>query len=285
MAIMTNVTLSGGISLTSPPPQFTISPSVSGKSVWVPSVDGALDLNTDGTWTIVPNKTFNIQVKMWGSAGFSYQRCPSCALGPGGAGGAATGTMQLIDSTTYILRVGGGASNGGGGYAGIFEGSVTQANARIIAGGGGGTGFNCGGPFGCEGSGAGGAGGGTNGQNAGPGGGVSSGTALQGGEPGPNGGGGGGGYWGGGGGTRDNSQTGGTGGTQTAGGTKAVDAPFGASGGAGGGGSGYLHSSIINGTLYSGLGTTPGNSSDPNRGTAGSTTTSTGRSGKIYLYL
>lgn len=295
MATLGSITLTGGLTITSPPPSFTISPAVSGKSVWVPSVDGALDLNTTGQWTIVPNSTFNIQAKIWGSGGGSYRRCGACALGPGGAGGAATGTIQLDNGTSYILVVGGtgdpdsGAAGSGGGYSGIFTTSKTQANARIMAGGGGECGFQgCGGPFGCEGGEAGGAGGGTTGQDAGPGGGTVSGTALQGGGGTSYSGGGGGGYWGGGGGSRATVSNGpvisGTGGSQTAGGTRA-DGTQGTSGGGGGGGSGFLHSSIINGTLYTGSGTTPGNSGDPNRGNAGGTTTSTGQPGKIYLYL
>jgi hypothetical protein len=51
-------------------------------------------------------------------------------------------------------------------------------------------------------------------------------------------------------------------------------------GGGGGGGSGYYSPSLAtNGALYTGSSTTPGNSGDSRRGTAGNTATA----GKIYL--
>lgn len=254
---------------------FTITPSVSGKSFWELESDGPLNLSTAGTWTIVPNNNFDASIKMWGAGG---------AGSLGGAGGAAVGTMTFTKNISYVLVVGainGGGSgsyrppsfgifeaNGfpGGGYSGIFVSSITQANARIMAGGGGGSSQT-----------AGGAGGGTNGQSGeGDTGGVNvggiGGPLTAGGGSGGGGGAGNGWYGGGGGG---GGRAGG-GGTQTQGGSSFLS--LGVAGG-GGGGSGYLHSSIRNGTLYTGDRQTPGNNTDTDRGTAGNQNTA----GKIYL--
>ena len=154
--------------------------------------------------------------------------------GRGGHGGYVQGTYTLLAGTVLAIavdqgsNVSGSDSNGGytggvnrysGGYAGVFNGSISAANAILIAGGGGGScGFN---------SRDGGDGGGTNGGDGtngygGSGGTQSGGNAqLQGarGGDGPDcGGAGGGGWWGG---------TGGVGGGFT-------------NCGSGGGGSGYV---------------------------------------------
>lgn len=260
--------------------RFNISPSVLGKSTWDLDADGALSLDTAGTWTITPLSSYNLNVKMWGAGG-------TTALYSGGAGGSSVGVIAATNGTTYVIRVGavngGGAAFGtagaGGGYSGIFTGSETFANSLIIAGGGGGGGRDDGGR-----GATGGAGGGTTGQSSSgftgttatggtqsaggtKGGGSSPGTSdgsqLTGGIGSPTptlnyaGGGGGSGYYGGGG-----------GGIQSAW----------ASGG-GAGGSGYI-GGVTSATTYIGSGTTPGNNTDVNRGTAGNV----GTAGKVYLY-
>lgn len=273
-----NVSLLGGVSLIPPSPGFTISPSVSGKSFWSLVNDGPLTLSDAGVWTIVPNTDFNYKIKMWGAGAGTT---PS-TISTSGAGGAAEGTLQFINNSTYLLVVGsvtgGGAGSTGGvftttgaagaGYSGVFITSQTQNNARMIAGGGGGGSDS-----------AAGAGGGTNGETAEN---FSfsentyvSGGALSGGNGSGGGGGGGNGYFGGGAGQ---GSRGGTGGTQTQGGlaTPSLGVP-----GGGGGGSGYLHSAVTNGILYTGNRGTPGNNSDSQRGTSGNR----GTPGKIYIYL
>jgi hypothetical protein len=221
---------------------------------------------------------------IWGGGGGATYSGNTTGGGGGGAG-AATGSLVFTSGTAYAVVIGGGgASQGagagpgtaptggggtagstgyggqGGGYSGLFLTSASQANAYLIAGGGGGGGEGGIGGYGGGTTGSAGA----NGTNTGGGGGTQSaggaasngggaaGSALQGGSPGSSGdggggGAGGGGYWGGGSGAGTN--------------------PTGA---AGGGGSGYYNPSlIINAVLYSGSGSTPGNSSDPLRGTYG----------------
>lgn len=223
-----------------------------------------------------------VTIKMWGAGGGTGH-----PYGPvGGAGGYATGTFTFASGTTLIVRVGGAGiyvqkssgtnaggwpgggisgnansnsqgAGGGGGYSGVFV-STTPV---LIAGAGGGCGY-----FDTQG----GAGGGSSGQTAVPRSGYTAstggtqsaggttgspysgqsgnGSSLQGG-PGSNGsdttsGGGGGGYYGGGGGGYSSS---------------------------GGGGSGFATTnySATGTTLTAGSYTTPGNSSDSDRGTAG----------------
>lgn len=235
------------------------------------------------TWTsdsaqnfVVPAGIFSLTVKMWGPGGGSGNYSGS---GGGGAGGYASGTLSVTPGETLLIVPGSGgkapvssngnggnggwpgggygtrgdaSGGGGGGLSGIFTGSVSQANALIIAGGGGGsTGF---GNFGA--GGGGGTSGGSGTSNSGGGGsqiagglggsGQTSppvaGSALQGGvafsdqttSQGNDCGGGGSGYWGGGAGQGD--------------------------GRAGGGGSGYLHPSrITNGVLTAGNNAAGGN--------------------------
>ena len=272
---------------------LNISPTVSGKSIWDLGKDGKLVLNTNQEYTVTVDSPTAIDFKIWGAGG-------GMGVGPGrtgGGGGAVTGSMTLLNGTTYVLSVGRGgwrstdsvptspgtnpgsqggggvgephpssgnyAAGVGGGYSAIFRSATkSQANTVVMAGGGGGGGYNGAGgaggyPSGVAGGGPSGGGGGTQsaGGSGGSGGGGSgqSGSALTGGYSvkgplGAPGGGGGGGYYGGGG-----------------GGSSVAD-----TGGGGGGGSNYQNPPYLTSvTQYSGSGTTAGNASDPDRGTAG----------------
>ena len=250
---------------------FAISPAVGGKSVWSLDVDGPLNLDSAGTWTITPTATYTVNTKVWGAAGGSLGGSFN-----GGGGGGAVGTVTLTGGESYTIYVGSGGPvrtsewTQGGNYSGIRTSSGT---AILIAGGGGGSGNSR----------SGGAGGGTTGASSSSGGG--GGTQTAGGA-------------GGGG-----SECTGDPGTAWAGGYECYNhnGPSGGSGyfggggtGAdpyirygGGGGSGYLNATFVaGGTLYTGSGITPGNSSDSDRGTAGSAiaTYGTGNAGKVILH-
>ena len=173
----------------------------------VRSVRGSRGGVSEGTFTFVKDQEYKLVV---GSAG----KIVTAGVPGGGRGGGTAGTS---------------GRGGGGGYTGLFEGSVSHANAIIIAGGGGGStgdvgyGGAGGGTEGDAGSNGGRAGlGGTqNGGGSGKGS-SGSGSALQGGN-GVDAGAGGGGYYGGGGGNPSGT----------------------ISDGAGGGGSGYIHPTLI----------------------------------------
>jgi hypothetical protein len=270
-----------------------------------------------GSWTFTVDAAKTINIKMWGGGGSSSQTTTgfsspaTAAKDFGGAGGYASGTYDLATGTTYTLRVGqgglriakgsgyttlgstwlalgGNAANtnstwiaGGGGYSGFFTGSkgatdyTHGSDVLMIAGGGGAGGFGANNSGGS-------AGGGTSGQDGGNPKGVQDGT----------------------------------GGTQTAGGTGAnwnntgitglslrgaisgsyaADQVFSSGGGgyfgggpantgASGGGSGYnSHADVTNKVLTGGSGTTAGNSSDSDRGTAGNHTSTNGVNGKIHI--
>jgi len=271
---------------------FTISPSVNGISEWTFADHGDLILPTGAEYTITPASDFTKTVKMWGG-GAAPKNGGSASWGQGGSGGAAVGDIAFTSGTSYILRIAGkggnvsgsapttawgagnsggvftvGTAGSGGGYSGIFSGSVDHSNAILMAGGGGGGassrydgnggrgGFSGGGTEGRPASGfvagpgtqtAGGAGAG--------GGSPTSGGALSGGNGASGGGGGGGGYYGGGG-----------GGSQGDGGY------------GGGGGSGYYDpNTVSNATLYVGTNYTPaGNDTDTDRPTNAGNGSSTG---------
>lgn len=261
---------------------FNISPAVNGKTVWNLDADGMLSLNTTGSWTITPLSTFSVTAKMWGTGGgFPSGGAFGAGSPSAGAGGYAGGAVQLVAGTSYTLRVnqGGGTKcaygSWGGGYSALLltSGSVFV----LVAGGGGGQGGRN--------SGLGGAGGRSNdafqkaqdgatddqgnggGQGGfilypGSGGGANtanlfwangnSGSGSSGGEGGYSGGGGGGGYFGGGGGSGSDF----------------------AGAGGGGGSSYYDPARVTQASLLNGSGGTPGNASDPDRGTAGNPQTS-----------
>ena len=223
-------------------------------------------------------KAGSFKVKMWGGGG-------NTGSGLGGVGGYSEGTVTFDKDQVFKIRVGGaggqgtGGANGGGnadnyhlrgaggGYTGIFAGSTSHANSVMIAGGGGGSGNPNGsiyyggaggGPSGRAGAGGSDGGGGSSGGTGGPCSGAQAGSQLQGGSGLT---GGGGGYWGGGGGGDCGSYAPG-----------------------GGGGSGYIgHPAVTDGLTVQGPdspSTTPYNSSDPIRGTAGNTEAA----GRIYIY-
>ena len=258
---------------------------------------------SDINWT-VPAGVSSIDVKAWGAGGGRYHRTSMSAAASGGGGGSAFGTLSVTPGEVLTIVAGHGGSYGysghqatvygggavathgsganGGGLSGIFTGSsiltfdsAGQSRALVVAGGGGGAGMTVGGTYNA------GAGGGTIGQTSvsagygGAGGGTQSaggagvtgtdgangsagqnGAALMGGGTGNEaGGGGGGGYYGGGGGRYSGSA-----------GSKVTG---------GGGGSGYIHPSrISSGALTVGNYATPANSSDADRGGAGSGATS-----------
>jgi len=209
---------------------FNLSPSIGGKATWNLDTDGELAIPQDGAqYTLTPQSTFTVNVKMWGAGGGhgTYG-----STGNAGAGGFTKGDIAFQSGVAYYAFAatsggsagpwtnggagglpGGGygsrgdaSGGGGGGYSGLFKAAHTQAGALLIAaGGGGGTGYGVNG-------GAGGGATGGNGSHSVIGGsqtaggtGGATGTALQGGQiPGAqnsgtnDGGGGGGGYWGGG---------------------------------------------------------------------------------------
>ena len=244
---------------------------------------------TPGIYTVtVPAGYTSMTVKMWGGGGDGgrYVGNYSTALhvGTGGGGGFAGGTLAVTPGTTFQVVVGssgyvpsgkvayggGGQGDGdykGGGYSGIFVNSVTQSNALFVAGGGGGGGRTMSGGV-CSSESSyliAGGGGGLTGGNATNSGGMG-GTQTAGG-PGKNPGlalKGGASY------TIRNGcgEAGGGGGGYFGGGSGTVHSSSGGS--AGGGGSGFVSPQVQNPVLL-GTGTTsaPANSADPDWGGAG----------------
>lgn len=271
----------------------------------VPCVAGSQTFTYTGSLQslTVPAGCTNVMIKAWGGGGAGAQQGGGSYFASANGGGAAfvRGYVPVTPGSSLKIVVGGGGNygngavcgggaggyggggnggagssvcqyygpGGGGGYSGVFNSSVSQANALVIAGGGGGGGAydavsgggatavgftakNGAGSFpGAGASSSAGGAGGSGGASAGV-----SGSALAGGN-GANGtytgggtgggygaGGGGGGYWGGGG-----------GGQGTAGG---------GNGSGGGGGSSFVTPSGINLISTSADLTYPGSYSDPN---------------------
>jgi len=259
--------------------------------------DGARIFNYTGAVELftVPSDVTTIVVKLWGGAGGGNSE-----IGVGGGGGGyATCNLTVTPNEVLSVYVGGGGTGSSstriGGNGGGSSAIVRSGIPLIIAAGGGGAQYNSSG-----------AGGGLSGENASVGGvtdvaqggsQIAGGAGQTGGRnPGNTatdgngadgyqvngfitvnptygwttggrggiyygdggGGGGGGGYWGGGGGGV-NSFGGGT---------------------AGAGGSSYVPSG---GSTLGGTGSTPGNSSDPDRGTAGAGSTSSGNPGIVII--
>ncbi|MBI5779683.1 MAG: DUF2341 domain-containing protein, partial [Planctomycetes bacterium] len=265
---------------------------------------------TAGTFTV--EGTGSVEVYAWGGGGAGGTVGGWNYGAPGGAGGAARGTLS-INSGTYNVVVGGGGvvnsvvgaaggggpgrtptdsdgnkyASGGGGYSGMFMSSVSQANALIIAGGGGGGGSSRAGT-----GNAGGGGGGSVGQvgyspyDSKPQYGGNPGTQTAAGADAScdsaN-------YPGGqgalqGGVVRINSYGGGGGGGYwggSAGGYSESNTMAG-----GGGGSGYLNTTLISGgVLTAGTGITPGDYANAYRGTAGNAgaVAANGSSGTVII--
>lgn len=258
--------------------ELSVPISIRASGRWDLRTQGDLYLSTAGQYTIGSvDPTSTINVLVWG-AGSGCATPGNVASQPGGGGGFVQGTFTMSSGSSYIFVVGNSVGPAGpgafgnpvipndnsiplcgasGGYSGVFLGSVSHANAILVAGGGGSPGANDGGSMG-----AGGGGGGTTGepggspyvgpangaggtQSAGGAGGTSPhtpggpGSALQGGRGGARGlsgaygGSGGSGYYGGGGG--------------------AGQININTNGGGGGGGSSYYSPSVLNASI---IGTT-----------------------------
>jgi len=144
---------------------------------------------TSGNGTFVPITNGQVEVYTWGGGGAGGTVGGWIYGAAGGAGAAARGVLNVSNGTSYAIVVGGGGGvnsynggsitcanggggcaswnnsdnrygSGGGGYSGIFNTSVSQANALLIAAGGGGGGSSRAGT-----GNAGGAGGGAFGQD------------------------------------------------------------------------------------------------------------------------
>lgn len=250
---------------------------------WDLSTQGHLNLNTYGLYTITVPSTLALHIKAWGAAGGHSLNTASVILARGGAGGYAGGYFTAT-AGTYLVWVGQGGNHyqegvspfggggraivkavnyytaaSGGGLSGIFRGSISQANALIIAGAGAGASGSNGGGSGQTGATYGAALGGGGATTSGPGiGGTGTtlyggygvtGAALQGADSKNSaylGGAGGGGYYGGGSGCCNNYI-----------------------GAGGGGGSCYCAATIGTPVILNSNFQTVGNASDPERGTAG----------------
>ena len=146
------------VTLTVSGADFRVQPTINNIEFWSFEDNGPLIFEPTGSnpisYTITslePNRSKYI-AKMWGQGSCSSQ------------GGHSYGEIPVsgTDQFTVQLNAGGGAGNSnqdGGGYAGIFDGTVSHANALMIAGGAGAGGDN--GTSDC--GNAGGAGGGTTG--------------------------------------------------------------------------------------------------------------------------
>lgn len=280
---------------------FTISPAISGKTIWSLDVDGPLNLGTGGTWVITPTSNFTANTKIWGAGGGG-------CYGVGAGGGAAVGVISFIISQPYDLIVG----TGGAGYPGDRGASAGGAGSGIqitsgavpilVAGGGGGSSNAPGtGRFGGPGGGTTGANpenvgaGGYPGTQSGPGAGGNGGRRTGNSGSGRNGGGGatgsvaaagGVGFGNGGVGTYNGGDqgSGGGGGGYFGGGEGGGDA----GGFGGGGGSGYFNPTYVTSAiLYQGNQQLPGNSGDSAfinfTGYGGPGSGAPGYTGRIYL--
>lgn len=263
---------------------------------------------TGRAYTVTPTTNVTLTVKMWGAGGGRYFDGTTFTTASG-AGGASYGQVTLSAGTSYLVFAGGtgtdSASNRGAPGGGAASGILLASNQSeiLIAGAGAGS-------YGLIGGGRGsGAGGGTTGQN-----GEGATTGGKGGTQSAGGAGGVGSRRTGASATNTNGAGGATGTPSYPGGTSGISGKYnggigdfnggdvGSPGGGGGyfgggqgggdvaafgsgGGSGYYNSSIVVGIgttiLYTGNGSTPGNSSDTTRGTFGNV----GQPGLVYLSL
>ena len=144
-----NVTSSTAISVSGA--DFKITPAIGGIEFWNLELNGPLIFDptnaTDYSITSLEPNRSKFSTHLWGQG--------TCA----GQGGYTDADIPLIAGDVMALKMnaGGGAAGvsdsgryaeAGGGYAGIFDTSVSHANALAIAGGAGGSSFNtagCGG--------------------------------------------------------------------------------------------------------------------------------------------
>jgi len=124
---------------------LTVSPATSDGDTIIDLETSTSAFDSDTTYTFTSLNTFTAGVRLHGAAGGKN----------GGKGGSVSGNVKFESGVSYVLQVGkvgsqngtvgvgsggtGGANGAsGGGYTGLFRGSVSQANALLIAGGGGG---------------------------------------------------------------------------------------------------------------------------------------------------
>ena len=130
--------------------------------VKAPIVQSFIYTGSDQTWT-KPSGLTSLTAYIWGAAGGGANG--EGYSDAGGAGGYASGTINVTSIATLVVQVGGGGgqgstsrparaypngglmalrtsytSGGGGGRSALFNSSVSAANAVLIAGGGGGAG-------------------------------------------------------------------------------------------------------------------------------------------------
>ena len=127
------------VTLTVSGADFRVEPAINNIEFWSLADDGPLifDPSNATSYTITslePNRT-KFSAKMWGQGSCSSE------------GGHSYGEIPVsgADQFTLALNAGRGISGSGqhgGGYAGIFDGTVSQANALMIAGGAGSGGDN-----------------------------------------------------------------------------------------------------------------------------------------------
>lgn len=147
---------------------FSISPAVSGKTIWNLDIDGPLVLSTPGAYTLTPNVGFRGTVKLWGGGGGGCsgaavvgtdggnttafgmsagggKKAPTFAFGSTvqgspGTGGTASGGDINTNGPSGSSKTGGTSPNGGTGGTGGALFSVTPGSNGNPPGGGGGGG-------------------------------------------------------------------------------------------------------------------------------------------------
>jgi hypothetical protein len=151
----------------------TISPAFNGYTSWNLDTQGPLKLATAGTWTVTPNATMTLALKLWGAGGGGggYDATQITWIGNGGGGSYVSGTYQAAATVPITAIVGGGGGGGlsnttgtgagaggfnaggagapagplgssgaGGGGGGLSELLVNATDIACAAGGGGGAG-------------------------------------------------------------------------------------------------------------------------------------------------
>ena len=150
---------------------ITVSPALPDGTTTIDlsSIGDFTNFESSKIYTFTANGNFLLTVQLQGGSGGDGDTAENFGLG--GKGGNVTGTINFEKGETYKLVIGskgthnggagavggggasggsdssqtsptkGGAGGSGGGYTGIFKGTVSQANALLIAGGGGGGSF------------------------------------------------------------------------------------------------------------------------------------------------